>query len=220
MSRCNNCNIEILDETEYCPLCHSVLEQTDELENMYPDIRIRRRKILFFLRIFLFAAILIEVVLGAVNYFLDSNFWWSAIVGIGLFTLYLFLRYAIFGKANYKVKIFVFAIICVLATIAVDFVIGYQGWSLDYSLPTIIILVDISIIAGIIINRRNWHSYIIWEISMILCSLIPAVLYWIGLERNPYIALFPLVASILLFLGTMIIGDHRAWMELKRRFHY
>ena len=32
MSKCRNCNVEILDETEFCPLCHSVLEQTEELD--------------------------------------------------------------------------------------------------------------------------------------------------------------------------------------------
>ena len=37
MSRCKQCNIEVLDETERCPLCHSVLEPTIEVENMYPE---------------------------------------------------------------------------------------------------------------------------------------------------------------------------------------
>ena len=37
MSKCHKCKIEVLDETEICPLCRSVLEQTEELENMYPN---------------------------------------------------------------------------------------------------------------------------------------------------------------------------------------
>ncbi len=42
MSRCRQCNIEVLDETERCPLCHSVLEPTIEVENMYPDVKIKQ----------------------------------------------------------------------------------------------------------------------------------------------------------------------------------
>ena len=53
MSRCKNCNIEVLDETERCPLCGSVLEQTVEVENMYPDVRIRSRKLVFISKIYL-----------------------------------------------------------------------------------------------------------------------------------------------------------------------
>lgn len=220
MSRCINCNIEILDETAYCPLCHTVLEQNAELENMYPDVRFRRRRILYYLRIYLFFAVLTELVLITVNYLTDTRIWWSAFSGIGLMLIYLILRYAILGKANYKVKIFVFAVLGVLIAIAIDFIIGYQGWSLDYALPTIILLVDLSIILGMIFNRRTWHSYMIWELFMIICSLIPALLYWFGLERNPYIVFSPLVISVILFAGTLIIGDRGAWLELKRRFHY
>ena len=53
MSRCRQCNIEILDETERCPLCNSVLEQTVELENMYPDVRMITRKLMLISRIYL-----------------------------------------------------------------------------------------------------------------------------------------------------------------------
>lgn len=44
MSKCRNCNVEISDETERCPLCGSVLEYTGEVENMYPDVRVYTRK--------------------------------------------------------------------------------------------------------------------------------------------------------------------------------
>ena len=54
MSKCRNCNVDILDETEFCPLCHSVLEQTEELENMYPDARLKTQKLKFATRLHLF----------------------------------------------------------------------------------------------------------------------------------------------------------------------
>ena len=57
MSRCKQCNIEVLDETERCPLCHSVLEPTIEVENMYPDVKIKTRRMMLLSRIYLFVAI-------------------------------------------------------------------------------------------------------------------------------------------------------------------
>ena len=54
---------------------------------------------------------------------------------------------------------------------------------------------------------------------MIILSLIPVVLYFMNVENNPYMAFLPVAVSFLLFLGTMIIGDRRARIELKRRFH-
>lgn len=219
MGKCCHCNIEILDETEYCPLCHAVLEPTDELENMYPNVRLRMRRLLFASRLYLFCAILALVVLVGLNVALPSDIWWCVIPGLALLYGYIVLRYAILGKAGHKTKIFILALIAVCSAIAIDFATGYRGWSLDYVLPAGILLVDLIIAVYMICNRRNWQSYIMWQLLMILCSLIPAAFYLAQLEHNLYLAFLPLAVSALLFLGTMIIGDRRARTELKRRFH-
>ena len=67
MSKCRNCNVEISDETERCPLCGSVLEYTGEVENMYPDVRVHTRKMTMISKIYLFCALLVEVLLIYIN---------------------------------------------------------------------------------------------------------------------------------------------------------
>lgn len=219
MGKCYNCKIEILDETETCPLCRSVLEPTDELENMYPNVRIIMKKLLLFTRIYLFCAIILEAVLLGINILTDSQIWWSAITGLGLLYSYVVLRYAILGKAGYRTKVVLLSLIAILSAIAIDFVTGYRGWSVDYVMPSGILLVDAIIIGCMICNHRNWQSYIMWQLMMILFSLFPAMLYIMELEHNTAMAFLPLAVSLAVFLGTMIIGDRRARQELKRRFH-
>ena len=219
MGKCHNCKVEVLDETEYCPLCRSILEQTAPVENMYPDIRPRVRKLALASRIFLFCAILAEGILFAIDLILDSEIWWSALTGLALFYIYMVLRYAVMGKAGYRDKVIVVALIGILATIAVDLIIGYRGWSLDYAFPIWLLLVDGVIVGCMIFNRRNWQSYIMWQLFMILCSLLPVLLNYMELEQNRHLAFLPLAVSLAIFLGTMIIGDRRARTELKRRFH-
>ena len=85
MSRCRQCNVEVLDETERCPLCNSVLEQTFEVENMYPDVRIQTRRLTFLSRVYLFGILLLEVILFSINYFDRYKIGWSLIVGLILF---------------------------------------------------------------------------------------------------------------------------------------
>ena len=219
MGKCYNCKIEILDETETCPLCKSVLEQTDELENMYPNVRIIMKKLLLFSRIYLFCAIVMEAVLLGINILTDSQIWWSAITGLGLLYSYVVLRYAILGKAGYRAKVILLSLIAILSAIAIDFVTGYRGWSVDYVMPAGILLVDAIIIGCMIWNHRNWQSYIMWQLLMIFFSLFPALLYILKLEKNAIMAFMPAAVSAAIFLGTMIIGDRRASLELKRRFH-
>ena len=219
MSRCKQCNVEILDETERCPLCHSVLEKTVEVENMYPNVRTMRRRLALLSRIYLFVAILVEALLIYLNVLSDSEMFWSAIPGLAMLYGYLVLRYAILGKSGYKGKIIVLTLIAILMVVAIDFVVGYRGWSVNYALPSAILLVDAGILILMCINRRNWQSYMMWQIFMILCSVVPLVLYAVGIVTAPLFALLAFAFSAALFLGTLIIGDRRARTELRRRFH-
>ena len=219
MSKCRNCNVEILDETEFCPLCHSVLEQTEELENMYPDARLKTQKMKFVTRLYLFCALVLEFLLVVIDFNGENQVHWSILVGLGLLYVYMVLRYAVLGKSGYRAKTIVLVLLAILFLVAVDFVTGYRGWSVDYVASGGILLVDAAIIGLMIWNRRNWQSYLMWQIAMVLFSIIPAVLYWAGIERNFIMAFLPLVVSIFLFLGTMILGGRRASQELYRRFH-
>lgn len=209
MSRCKQCNVEILDETERCPLCHSVLEKTVEVENMYPNVRTMTRRLALLSRIYLFVAILVEALLIYLNVLSDSEMFWSAIPGLAMLYGYLVLRYAILGKSGYKGKIIVLTLIAILMVVAIDFVVGYRGWSVNYALPSAILLVDAGILILMCINRRNWQSYMMWQIFMILCSVVPLVLYAVGIVTGAASCLAGVCIFYGTVLGTLIIGDRR-----------
>ena len=219
MSKCGKCNIEILDETERCPLCNSVLEQTEELENMYPNVRVMARKLMLISRIYLFAAILLEVLLVYINVKAEAQTWWSLITGLGFVYVYMLLRFAILGKSGYRGKAVILTLIAVLIAVAADFVIGYRGWSVNYALPAGILFMDAGILVLMFCNRRNWQSYLMWQIFMILCSIVPLVFSLVGIATATFLGELAFAASALLFVGTLIIGDRKARTELKRRFH-
>ena len=219
MSRCNKCNIEVLDETERCPLCNCVLEQTVEVENMYPNVRLKARKMMLFGRIYLFLAILTEALLLYINYVTAPKMWWSVITGMIFLYGYLLIRFAILGKTGYRIKIVILMMIMILMMVAIDFVVGYHGWSLNYVLPSGILAVDVGILLLMLINRRNWQSYMMLQIFMMVCSVVPVIFAAVGIVTAPLLSQIALAFSVFLFLGTVIIGDRRARTELRRRFH-
>ena len=220
MSKCRNCNIEILDNSPRCPLCHGALETGPAEQAMYPDVRRPAKKLALAARIYLFCALVLESLLVLMCIALGLRPLWCIIPGLGLLYVYLLLRYALLGQSGYQAKTFVLTLMAVLTALAADFATGYRGWSVDYVLPLGIIFIDIAVFVLLFANRRGWQSYIIWELFMLLCSLIPAGLYLKGLERNICFAFLPLSLSVYLFLGCMIIGGRRARLELKRRFHF
>lgn len=220
MGRCRQCNVEILDNTQICPLCKCVVEQEEQMENAYPDIRFRVRKLNLAVRIFLFAAILTEVLLVYLNYKFFNGIWWSVISGAGFAYLYFIARFAILNdNAGYRSKFLLLTFAGIIYVILIDYVIGYHGWSVNFVLPGGLLFVDVAILFVMFLNRRNWQSYIILEISMIFLSMLPLVLIWMNIVTESFISWFAFAVSVLLFLGTLIIGDKRARNELKRRFH-
>ena len=219
MSKCIRCHVEILDETERCPLCNAVLEKTMEVENMYPDVRGRSRKFIMVSHIYLFCALLLETVLVYINIKIDSGIWWSVITGLSLFYIYLLFRFAILGQEGYKAKVIVLMLIAISMMVIIDFVSGYRGWSVNYVVPAGILAVDAAIIVLMIFNTRGWQSYMVWQIFMIICSFVPLILYFAGIVTHPALTLIALGCSVFLFLGTVIIGDCMARVELRRRFH-
>ncbi len=220
MSRCRQCNVKILDDTQICPLCKCVVEQEEEMENAYPDIRLRARKLNLAVRIFLFAAILMEALFIYLDWKYDNGIRWSVITGAGFAYLYFVAKFAVLNdNAGYRSKFLALTFLGVLYVILIDFVIGYHGWSVNFVLPGGLLLVDAFILALMFINRRNWQSYIMLEIGMIFLSAVPLLLRWLNIVTETFISGFAFAVSVFLFLGTLIIGDRRARSELKRRFH-
>ena len=82
-----------------------------------------------------------------------------------------------------------------------------------------LIWILVGILLLIFINKRNWQSYVMPELFMILVSLAGILLRALDIITHPLAIIIALDFSVLLFLGTIIIGGRRARMELKRRFH-
>lgn len=219
MSKCRQCNIEVLDETERCPLCNTVLDETVEMENMYPDIRVKTRKLVLFSRIYLFLAVVTEIILINICMLSEVQSLVYIISGFVLLFGYIVIKYAILGTSGYIAKTVVLTVIAVIMLVAIDFFVGYDGWSVNYVLPSGILLIDVGILVLMVINRKNWQSYLMLQIFMVICSSVAVVLSVFQIITEPIVSIIALNVSVILLLGTVIVGGRRSRVELKRRFH-
>ena len=102
---------------------------------------------------------------------------------------------------------------------AIDFSVGYNGWSVNYAFPAGILLIDAGTLVLMAVNNKNWQSYIMLQIFMVLCSIMAIILNFVHIVTNPIVSIVALNVSVILLLGTIIIGGRRSRVELKRRFH-
>jgi len=220
MSKCKNCKINILDPVSVCPFCHCVLEEDDnERDAVYPDVWIREKKFGLIVRIYAFIAIATEAILLFINYEHPEKIWWSIITAGVFLYIYLLLKFVVQNDAGYRAKIILLTVFSIVLIYLIDRVIGYRGWSLNYVLPSGVLMLDVAILLLMIVNARNWPSYLLFQIFCILCSMLPIILWKRGIITKPFLSEIAFGASSLLFIGTIIIGGGRARAELKRRFH-
>lgn len=221
MNKCMKCNVEILDNTHTCPLCHHVLSrQGEEGTRSYPDARVAVKKFRFTENLLLFLSIVAETVLIYIDYATGDGINWSLIPGLALVYANVVMQLAIAGKSGYVFKTLSLVVLAVAALFGIDFLTGYHKWSLEFSFPSAILLLDLAILILMIINHRNWQSYMMVQIFTIILSLIPVILLAAGVIEFPYLAMIALGVSVFIFLGTLILGDQRARSELTRRFHW
>jgi hypothetical protein len=103
--------------------------------------------------------------------------------------------------------------------IAIDILSGYKGWSVNYVFPSGIIFVDAAILVIMAVNYKNWQSSMMQQIFMILCSIVALILCKVGVITSPILSIIAMNVSLIIFLGTLILGGRRARVELLRRFH-
>ena len=216
------CKVDILDKTDTCPLCNHVLEwDGNEKEDLYPNARIKTRKYQFLENVFLFVSIALWIVLFIIDYTTDPEFLWSFTASLVIIYANVLLRLTILGKSSYMAKLIWTIIIGLAFLIEADVLTGYHGWGVNFAMPTAILMWDVAlIILMLFINRRNWQSYIIDQLTALLACGVMLILILTGIITVPHYAFGVQIFTVLMFVGTVIIGDRKAREELKRRFHW
>lgn len=220
MSKCVKCNVVIRDETERCPLCQHVLTKNDEKEaDTYPDAVHATKRFRLLENLFLFVSIVAGCVVILLNQVIYPDISWGLVVILVLIYANAVMRIAVTGRTGYRFKTFGLIILAILLLLGIDYLTGYHKWSLDFVLPAGIIAADVTILVLMLVNHRNWQSYMMVQILMMLLSVIPVVLWGLGEIVFPYLVWVAVAVSVFLFLGTLILGDRKARTELKRRFY-
>lgn len=185
----------------------------------YPDVKGASRKYRLLENIILFVSIVGQIVLTTVDYMTDREINWSIIVLLVVIYANVTLRLAIVGRNGYIFKIVSTFVFTVLFLEGIDLLTGASGWALTFVFPSAILAMVLATIILMIVNIRNWQSYMMMQLFLVLMSVIAMILVAVKVIWFPYLAMGAMGASLFLFLGTLIIGDKRARTELKRRFH-
>lgn len=221
MMKCNTCGVYIKGDAMVCPLCQHGLEEVrkEKSEPVYPEVTFDVHKYQVILRVFLFISIVLEGVLIWINVATYSGVWWALICGAAISYFWLTIKFCIQNNTNYAAKILVQTIAAMLFTVFVDRVVGYSGWSVNYALPSIVLVAYLAVLILMVVNFMNWQSFILYQIVLMIISVVLLILYLFRVITQPILTYVAALTTGIIFLATIVFGDKKAKNELKRRFH-
>ncbi|WP_124064817.1 DUF6320 domain-containing protein [Clostridium sp. E02] len=188
-------------------------------KGQYPQIQYDKQKMKQLVNLFYGTMFFVSALLGLINFSTYSGSLWSVIaIGLMAYTV-LTVRYSILRHSNLAGKILLQTVAAEVVWVFIDCATGYNGWSVNYGIPSTILFADLAVVFLILVNRMNWQSYFMYQISITVFSFIPLILWAVGVITTPPLALLTVAITVMILVVTIILGDRSVKKELIRRFH-
>ncbi|MCD7824485.1 MAG: DUF6320 domain-containing protein [Clostridiaceae bacterium] len=220
MNQCKRCGVEIVDDTAVCPLCETILTTDgDGQTDTYPDVRSQTKIFRLLLKLFVFVLVVLEMIFLVADYYSDDRFSWSLITGV-CFLYAIFTIYYSFNRRNSHIrKMYWQTLAGMFFLLLLDRVTGSSGWSVVYAMPCAVLFLDAVLAVCMLFNRRDWQSYLLVQLFVLLVSAILLALFLFGVTAKPALPWTAFLVSAILFSLCFCIGNRTAKNELKKRFY-
>ena len=91
--------------------------------------------------------------------------------------------------------------------------------AVDYAIPCVALVEVAAVLLMMLVNRMNWQSYFMYQITITFLSFVPLIFWKIGWTHHPLLTVLAAGVSVAALAATVILGDRSVKRELKRRFH-
>lgn len=221
MLYCEFCKVNIRTNHKKCPLCQAALTGSpNEKTEPFPLIKKEEKnseaitlKIISFI---IFAAIAVTNIL---NFIIHPDFWWGVYVMAGGFIIWLMLFVAVKKRRNLFKNLIWELIIVSTAIIIWDISTGFNGWSVDFVLPILILAEILTMIIYIIIKNLSTPDYMIYMLFICMLGIIPGILLLVNCVTVELPSVICFAVSVLLMLALVIFQFRAVRNELKKKFH-
>lgn len=185
---------------------------------LYPKLNnVKRNNIILIISIAI-SIILIDVLL-LINVLVDKTNHWSLLCVAGILYVYGTIIYTKKRNINIASNVFVQCLLVSLLIIAIDYFIGFSGWSLNISIPIVVIVANSTLMILTIVSRKRYMKYAMYHVLTFLFSMIPLVLMFMGIIQNKVLTIVSSSIATFSLLLTIILCGRAMWIETKKRLH-
>lgn len=173
-----------------------------------------------FFQWFTFLCLAGAVAAVAVNVIFTPGLYWSVFVLGGALSMWISLAVGFFKRYN-LLKNGVWQMLLVTAVcILWDRFTGWHGWSVDYVLPGVCLVILLSLLIITWVQKLAVQDYMIYYIIVGVFGLIPFVLLLTGVIHTIYLSVICSAVCFLLLAALMIFRGKELLTELYKKLHF
>lgn len=187
-------------------------------DSLYPINNIKKSN--FVMNLLLIISFIIITTCVIVNMLTTPNIHWSFICIIGIIYTWITTIYSIKKNKNIAFHVLLQSICVFLVTLFIDISIGYKSWSLNFALPIILMASNVTMITLLIVTRKKYFKYMIYQIVLSLFSTLPFILLKLNITENIIFTCISSGISLVSLILTIILCSKEFKAEIERRFHF
>lgn len=185
---------------------------------LYPK-KLSSKKSNLLIKILLGNSFVIAIVLTMINRLTIPEIHWAALVNSGMIYAWITVIYSINKRTNIAGHVMIQAIAISLLTIYIDYNLGFSGWSLEISIPIIIMIANVTMLVLTIVSHRKYVRYAIYQLVICICSLVPIYFMFENMIKQYILSYIAIGISVMNFILTIILSARDVKEAVIRKFH-
>ena len=185
---------------------------------LYPK-KLNSKKRNLLIKILLGVSVGIAVILTIINKLTIPEIHWAALANSGILYAWITAKYSIDKRTNIAGHVMIQAIAISLLTVYIDYNLGFRGWSLEISIPIIIIIANVTMLVLTIVSHRKYMRYAIYQLVICIYSLIPLYFMQKDMIDHYVLSYVAIGISIVNFILTIILSARDVKEAIIRKFH-
>ena len=221
MKFCKKCDVSVVGNRKYCPLCQNLLVKKDKTKPIdvfpyIPTLYVQHNNLF---RILLFISAFMGIGCFVINLSFPQQGWWSLFVLAGIACFWLVLYVAIYKKSNVIRSIIYQGILICLLALLWDWLTHWHAWSIHFVIPITLSVVMILMFVLAIVLKLQVEDYIIYLWCSAIFGLIPIFLILFKVVTIVIPSMVCILISFFFLLTLLVFQGKNIKTELKRRFH-
>lgn len=156
-----------------------------------------------------------------INACTSTRFLWSLIVIAGIAYTWVTVTYSIRRNINIASNVMIQLIAISILNVCLDYILGYTGWSINYSIPIIICVANVTIFILTIVSVHRYFKYALYQLIIFILSMIPLFILLAFPDgiKLPIMTIISSSIALFTFVFSLILCGRSIIEELDRRLH-